>query len=120
MTIQHHQVEEQKIAEIISTEVIIQTVEDGANLVANIYYQGYDALILHQGNLTANFFDLTTQLVGEILQKFSNFRVRLAIVGDFSSYSSKSLQAFIAESNKGGQINFVSSIAEALIKLSKA
>ena len=39
-------------------------------------------------------------MAGEILQKFSNYRVRLAIVGDFTPYSSKSIKDFIYESNK--------------------
>jgi len=56
---------------------------------------------------------LKTGLAGEILQKFSNYYVELAIVGDFSKYSSKNLQDFIYESNKVGRINFVSSVEEA-------
>ena len=58
-------------------------------------------------------------IAGEILQKFSNYRVQLAIVGNFSKYSGKSLHDFIYESNKGGQIHFVNSVSEALVKLSK-
>jgi hypothetical protein len=40
--------------------------------------------------------------------------MRLAIVGDFSIFSSKSLQDFIYESNKGKQINFSDSVGNAL------
>jgi len=58
-------------------------------------------------------------LAGEILQKFSNYRVRLAIVGDFSTFTSKSIKDFIYESNKGRHINFVSSLDEAIKVLSK-
>jgi hypothetical protein len=53
-------------------------------------------------------------MAGEILQKFTNYRMRLAIVGDFSIFSSKSLQDFIYESNKGKQINFSDSVGNAL------
>jgi hypothetical protein len=52
-----------------------------------------------------------------VLQKFSTYRIRLAIVGDFSSYESKSIKDFIFESNKMGHINFVASKEEALEKL---
>jgi hypothetical protein len=58
-------------------------------------------------------------MAGEILQKFSNYRVKLAIVGDFSKYSSKSLADFIYESNKGKHINFVATKTEALKVLSQ-
>ena len=69
--------------------------------------------------MTADFFDLKSGIAGEILQKFSNYRIRLAIVGDFSKYTNKSLKDFIYESNKGGQINFVDSQLDAINVLSK-
>ena len=39
--------------------------------------------------------------------------MKLAIAGDFSKYESKSLRDFIYESNKGGQVVFVESVAKA-------
>jgi len=51
--------------------------------MADIYYQGFDAIILHEKTITPVFFDLKTGIANEILQKFSNCRMRLAIVGDF-------------------------------------
>jgi len=48
-----------------------------------------------------------------------NYRKRLAIVGDFSEYSSKALQDFIIESNKRGYIIFVSTIGEAKERITK-
>ncbi|WP_083996437.1 DUF4180 domain-containing protein [Desulfosporosinus acididurans] len=53
-----------------------------------------------------DFFDLKTKLAGEILQKFVNYHVRIAIVGDFSGYKSKSLKDFIYESNNGKDVFF--------------
>ena len=38
----------------------------------------------------------------------------LAIIGDFGKYESKSLNDFIFESNKGKQINFVTTIEDGL------
>jgi hypothetical protein len=52
-----------------------------------------------------------------VLQKFSTYRQKLAIVGDFSTYSSKNLRDFIKESNKMNQIIFVKTIPEAIEKL---
>ena len=45
--------------------------------------------------------------------------MRLAIVGDFSGFKSKSLRDFIRESNSTGTINFVGTIDEALLKLDR-
>ncbi|OKL40141.1 DUF4180 domain-containing protein [Pontibacter flavimaris] len=107
-----------KIAEVISADTIINGIEDGLDLLGNIYYQDFDRIIIHEKNITPDFFDLKNGIAGEILQKFSNYRVRLAVVGDFSTYTSKSVHDFIFESNKGKQINFVASQSEAVRVLS--
>ncbi|WP_236980746.1 DUF4180 domain-containing protein [Membranihabitans maritimus] len=104
-----------KIAVITSDGHIIESVEDGVDLMGNIYYQGYDKVVLYEENITPRFFDLKTKMAGEILQKFSTYRIRLSIIGTFSrSNSSKSLKDFIHESNKMGQVNFVPALEEAL------
>ncbi|WP_298473988.1 DUF4180 domain-containing protein [uncultured Maribacter sp.] len=111
-----HEIDNIKIVEISSEQNIINNVEDGLNLLGNIYYQGFDKIIIHQKNIIPDFFELKNRMAGEILQKFSTYRIQLAIVGDFSIYKSKSLEDFIFESNKGNQVNFVSSTTEALKK----
>jgi len=64
------------------------------------------------------FFYLNTKIAGEILQKFINYRVKIAIVGDFSAYTSESLKAFIYECNKGKDIFFLPDEKKAIEKLS--
>lgn len=118
MKIEAHNLNNTKIAEVISDETIISTAEDGLDLLGNLYYQGFDSIVLYENNVTPDFFDLKNGIAGEILQKFSTYRVKLAIVGDFSKYSSKSLTDFIYESNKGRHINFVNTTTEALKILS--
>lgn len=118
MKIEAHNLNNTKIAEVISDETIISTAEDGLDLLGNLYYQGFDSIVLYENNVTPDFFDLKNGIAGEILQKFSTYRVKLAIVGDFSKYSSKSLTDFIYESNRGKHINFVNSTTEAIKILS--
>lgn len=118
MTIETHYIHDIKIAEVHSADKIIGSIEDGLSLLGDLYYQGFDKIIIHEKNVTPDFFDLKTGIAGEILQKFSNYRVKLAIVGDFSKHSSKSLKDFIYESNKARQINFVDSQSEAIKVLS--
>ena len=114
MNLQSHQRAGKVLAELISDDIIIENTEDALNVLGNVYYQGFDHLIIHQKNLTKDFFDLKSKMAGDILQKFSNYRLRLTIVGDFSSFTSKSLRDFIFESNRGRHINFVASVEEAL------
>ncbi|MET4084112.1 hypothetical protein ABIB40_004086 [Pedobacter sp. UYP30] len=112
MNIETHNGNNIKIAEIISEEIILRTTEDGLQLLGDLYYQGFDRIIIHEKNITPDFFDLKNGIAGDILQKFAQYRMQLTIVGDFSKYTSKSLKDFIYESNKGNQINFLSSTKE--------
>ena len=118
MEIEIHDINDVNIAEVVSDGIIIRNSDDGLNLMGDLYYQGFDRVLLHEKNITADFFDLKNGMAGEVLQKFSTYRVRLAIIGDFSKYTSKSLKDFIYESNKGRQVNFLVSPAEALKILS--
>ncbi|MDR0918098.1 MAG: DUF4180 domain-containing protein, partial [Oscillospiraceae bacterium] len=46
-------------------------------------------------------------------------KAKIAVIGDFSAYTSKPLQDFIRESNKGNTVFFVNNETEAIGKLSK-
>jgi hypothetical protein len=118
MKIETHEVNGIRMAEVISDHVLITNPEDGLQLVVDLYYQDFDRMILHEKTITPDFFDLKTGLAGEILQKFSNYRVRLAIIGDFSAYTSKNIKDFLYESNQRRQINFVHTLDEAIERLS--
>ncbi|MED1876942.1 DUF4180 domain-containing protein, partial [Brevibacillus borstelensis] len=84
------------VAIVSSSEIVIEDVQSALDLIATVHYEtGCDRIILNKSLVSESFFDLKTRLAGEILQKFINYRVKLAIVGDFSVYSSKSLKDFI-------------------------
>ena len=114
MEIKIHTIDDRKIAEIISDDIVLQTVEDAVDLIGNMSYQGFDKLIIHEENMISDFFELKNKIAGNILQKFSQYSMPLAIIGDFEKYESKSLNDFIFESNKGNQINFVTTIEDGL------
>lgn len=118
-TIISHQTDGLTFLEIRSEEQFINNIQDVLDLFGELYGQYYDGIILYERNIIPDFFDLQTRLAGEILQKFSNYRIRLVIVGDWSKYTSRSLEAFICESNKGKTVNFSSSPTEALKLLSR-
>lgn len=114
MEIKIHTIDDRKIAEIISDNIVLQTVEDAVDLIGNMSYQGFDKLIIHEENMIPDFFELKNKIAGNILQKFSQYSMPLAIIGDFEKYESKSLNDFIFESNKGNQINFVTTVEDGL------
>ena len=84
------------------------------------YHAEASRVILDKDAIHEDFFVLSTGFAGEVLQKFVNYRMKLAIVGDFSGYTSKPLHDFIYESNKGRDIFFVSTEEEAVKRLSAA
>jgi len=117
MKIETHNINNTKIAEIIAEYIVLKTTEDGLDLLGNLNYQGLDKIIINEKNITPDFFVLKNGIAGGILQIFSQYRMPLAIVGDFSKFTSKSIADFIYESNKGKQISFVGSVEEALTRV---
>jgi hypothetical protein len=107
------------IAVVSSSEVLIEDVQSALDLMATVRYEaGCDRIVLNKSLLSESFFDLKTRLAGEILQKFINYQVKVAIVGDFSMYSSRSFRDFIYECNSGNDIFFLPTEQQAIEKLS--
>jgi hypothetical protein len=112
-----HTINNITIAELTDNNFIINEVQDALDLMADLSYQECSRMIIHEKNLKKDFFDLSTRFAGEILQKFSNYSFKLAIIGDFSKYESKSLRDFIRESNRGNRIYFAEDLQSALLRL---
>lgn len=102
------------LAEILPEAPMITEPGDILDMMAETGYHSCDTMMIHRETFHPGFFELKTGLAGEILQKFSNYRMRLAIVGDFSGIKSKSLRDFIRESNRRGTINFVNTPEKAM------
>ncbi|MFA5849497.1 MAG: DUF4180 domain-containing protein [Bacteroidales bacterium] len=103
-----------RIATLTDNEFKICEVQDILDIMGDLFPLDCKKFIVHEANLHPDFFDLKTGLAGDILQKFSNYRVQLAVVGDFSKYESKSLRDFIYESNKAKLIFFVPDMESAI------
>lgn len=109
------------IALVQSEEPLITDVQSALDLIATVNYEtGCDRMAVNKAAMTEDFFKLSTCLAGEILQKFINYHVKLAVIGDFSGYSSKPLKDFIYESNRGRNVFFVSTEDEAIERLATA
>ena len=108
-----------KILVVHSDDVIITDGQSALEFVANLFYE-HDCLhiALNKAAITEEFFKLSTGVAGEVAQKFANYRYHVAIIGDFSGYTSKPLQDYIYESNKGRTLCFVADEDEAIKRLS--
>ena len=109
------------IALVKSEEILITDVQSALDLIATVHYEtGSHRIVLYKDSVSEDFFKLSTRLAGDILQKFINYRAKVAIVGDYSGYTSKPLKDFIYESNHGRDVFFVSTQEEAIERLASA
>jgi hypothetical protein len=120
MQIQMHKQAELAIAEVTGAGVLVQSEQDVLDLLGSFYPEVVEGVILHEENLPPEFFALRTRLAGQILQKFVQYRTKVAIVGDFDKYESKALADFIYECNKGSQIFFATGSEEAVSRIKSA
>lgn len=109
------------VALVHSDELLITDVQSALDFMATVKYEaGCERIALNKEAITEDFFKLSTCLAGDILQKFVNYYVKFAVIGDFSHYTSKPLKDFMYESNRGRDVFFVSSEEEAIDRLTAA
>lgn len=119
MSINSIKVNDVSIAVVSSNEILITDVQSALDIVSTVRYEtGSDCVIINKSAICEDFFNLRTKLAGDILQKFINYHMKIAIVGDFSVYTSKSLKEFIYECNKGKDTFFLPDESQAIEKLS--
>jgi hypothetical protein len=110
-----------KIAVVTGEELLITDAQSALDLLVTVRYEtDCDRIALEKGTVSPAFFVLSSGLAGDVLQKFSNYQMKLAIFGDYTSYTSKPLRDFIRESNRGNHIFFTAAEEEAVEKLSRA
>lgn len=65
-------------------------------------------------NIAPEFFELRSGVLGAVVQKFVNYQLRLAIVGDVSAYvdGSNAFRDYVREANTGRDIWFVADMDE--------
>lgn len=120
MNIEHLNDNGTDIAVVSSDEKLIVDVQSALDLAMSVKYEtGATKIVVSKSAICEEFFVLSSGMAGEILQKFINYHVKLAIYGDYSQYTSKPLKDFIYESNNGKDFFFVSTRDEAVQKLAE-
>ncbi|HEX4702349.1 MAG TPA: DUF4180 domain-containing protein [Pseudonocardiaceae bacterium] len=82
---------------------------DAVDLIALALEHKAKLVVLPVPRLHGDFFTLSSRIAGEIVQKFVQYRLPVAIVGDISGHldGSSALRAFVYEANRGNDIWFV-------------
>jgi hypothetical protein len=108
------------VAVIHSDVPVITDAQSALDIASTLHYER-DCLniAINKAAITEDFFKLSTGVAGEIAQKLVNYRFRLAIIGDFTGYTSKPLHDYIRECNRGGHLYFVDSEEAAIEKLGR-
>jgi hypothetical protein len=83
-------------------------------VATTVYTHDCCGIVLNKEAFSEEFYMLSSGVAGEVVQKFVNFRIRLAIVGDFSGYTSKPLHDYIYECNNGKHLYFAANEDEAV------
>lgn len=92
----------------------ISTPDDASDLVGTAWSHQAGLVAVPVERLDPKFFRLKSGIAGEITQKFVNYRLCLAVVGDISAKVAKSvpLRDFVRESNRGEHVWFVDDESE--------
>jgi hypothetical protein len=103
--------EGRKILIASDSGVSIRSFRDISDAIAACF--GTDGLILTENDLTQEFFDLRSGLAGELFQKFTNYKLRMAIVlPDPEAYGER-ISELAYEHKSHDMIRFVRSKDEA-------
>jgi hypothetical protein len=102
------------VLEIERSGLPMGSYRDALELIGEAAGNKAELVALPSERLAPAFFDLKTQVAGEMTQKFSMYGVRLAIVGDVSAaiQNSSAFRDFVRESNRGKTIWFVAHMEE--------
>ncbi|MDR0382294.1 MAG: DUF4180 domain-containing protein [Oscillospiraceae bacterium] len=107
-----------RVAVVHSDVPIVTDAQTALDLAVTLFYgHGCRNIALNKAAINEDFFILSTGVAGEIAQKLVNYRYRLAIVGDFSGYTSRPLHDYIYECNRGRHLYFVGDEQAAIEKL---
>lgn len=109
------------VAVVLGEQKLITDAQSALDLAMTVKYEtGAQRFAIPKKLVAEDFFILSSGMAGEILQKYINYRIRMAVWGDFSRYASKPLHDFIYESNQGRDFFFVETREESVQRLAEA
>jgi PadR family transcriptional regulator, regulatory protein AphA len=104
---------DKRYVEYASAETPLRSEQDALELVAACFENDAYLLMLHEEMLTDDFFNLRTGIAGQVLQKFSNYHVKVAVILRSEQRIKGKFKELLAESNKGNAFKAFNSISEA-------
>jgi hypothetical protein len=93
-------VQNARFAEADPAELLVSSEGDALEVLATCGALGAEGVVLHEGNLSPEFFELRSGLLGAASQKWVNYRFRAAIVVADATRYGKSFTAYARESRR--------------------
>jgi len=92
---------------------------DSNDFIGEAWSANAELLAIPVERLGPDILNLRTRVGGEVFQKFANYRLRCAIVGDVSAAiaGSNALRDFVRETNDGPALWFVTDIDQLRVRL---
>jgi PadR family transcriptional regulator, regulatory protein AphA len=104
---------DKRYVEYASAETPLRSEQDALELVAACFENDAYLLMLHEEMLTDDFFNLRTGIAGQVLQKFSNYHVKVAVILRSEQRIKGKFKELLAESNKGNAFKAFNSLSDA-------
>lgn len=91
---------------------VLASERDAADFIGEAFSARAGMVALPLSRLPSDFLVLSNTLAGHVLQKFVNYGIRVALVGDIAAAAeaSTALRDFVRESNRGQWVWFVDSL----------
>lgn len=102
-----------KYIECNSAETLLRSEQDVLDLIVACSENNTHLLMLHSEVLSDDFFKLRTGMAGQVLQKFINYQVKVAVVLTREQKIKGKFKELIAESNRGNDFRVFINIPEA-------
>ena len=93
--------------------------QDALDAIGQAWGSDASTIVVPVERLDPGFFDLRTGVLGELTQKFVNYRIRLVVLGDVTGHTQESsaFRDYVRETNGGDQVWFLADNAELATRL---
>jgi hypothetical protein len=98
---------------------LLATGQDALDAIGEAWGSDASTIVVPASRFDAAFFDLRTGVLGELTQKFVNYRIRLVVLGDVTAHTeaSDAFRDYVHETNAGDQVWFVADDGELATRL---
>ncbi len=101
MNYQIREIGGRKYIELMSAAEPLRTENDALDLIALGWEQGTQAIMIHNTALSEDFFKLKTKTAGDIIQKFTNYSMKVAAIVPREIMQQGRFKEMAAETNNG-------------------